>query len=431
MYKKSRLLFIAGLFISSTLLAQSDNSPYSRYGIGDILNTQNAVNRAMGGVSAAYYDYTNLNLLNPAANSKLTSTAFNFGFDINSRTIRSGNPVEKYSNYNPNISYLQLGMPLSQKHGWTLFLGLKPVSRIAYKLSNEEVINLGSQQDSVKNIYEGNGGLYTANIGTAIRPFKNFTVGISAEYNFGSRDFSTRRIFLNDTVNYLSSNHQTLSTMNGFVLNAGLQYTIPIGKKTLIQLGAYGRSTTELKATREELRETYTTNTNTGENINIDTISYVNDEAGKLKLPSNLGVGIIYHRVNKWQLGVDYVSSKWSEYRYFNQADALSDSWQIKTGLQIFPAGGENYWKNVMYRAGFNFGQDYVKVDDELNTWSVSAGLALPMRKSHFSNQFSIIQTTFEYGKRGNNQSIVRENYFQFTLGLSLNDIWFIKRKYD
>lgn len=430
MYKKSRLLFIAGLFISSNLLAQSDNSPYSRYGIGDILNVQNAANRAMGGVSAAYFDYTNLNLLNPAANSKLSSTAFNFGFELNSRTIKSGTPLQKYSNYNLNINYLQLGVPLSVKRGWSLFFGLKPISRISYKISEDKLVGGGGLQDSANYLYEGTGGVYAANIGTAIRLFKNFTVGVNAEYNFGTKDYSTRLSFLNDTVNYYRSNHQSQTTLNGFVLNTGFQYSIPMGKKSLLQLGAYGRTKTELKTTREEIRETFT-ETSTGLNTTIDTVSYVKDEGGQLTLPSNYGMGFIFHRINKWQFGVDYVSTKWSQYRLFNQTDYVNDSWQIKTGFQLLPEGGENYWKNVIYRAGFNFGKDYVKLTDDLNTWTVSAGISLPMRKTPYSNQFSVIQTTFEYGKRGNDLSIVRENYFQFTLGLSLNDIWFIKRKYD
>jgi len=36
-----------------------------------------------------------------------------------------------------------------------------------------------------------------------------------------------------------------------------------------------------------------------------------------------------------------------------------------------------------------------------------------------------------EIGKVGDNDSLVKENYLAFRLGLSLNDVWFIKRKYN
>ena len=34
-------------------------------------------------------------------------------------------------------------------------------------------------------------------------------------------------------------------------------------------------------------------------------------------------------------------------------------------------------------------------------------------------------------GKTGNDNNLINENYFALRLGVSLNDIWFIKRKYN
>ncbi len=432
MYKKFRLLTIVGLLSYSTSFAQTENSPYSRYGIGDLINSQNAVNQGIGGVSAAYFDYSNLNLLNPAANSKIQSTAFNFGIGLSNRTIRSSNPPQRYSNYNPNISYLQIGVPLAKKNGWNLFFGLKPNAQISYKLSqNERITYPSAESDSVNNLYEGKGGLYAANIGTSINLFKNFSLGVNASYNFGSKDYSTRRTFINDTVNYYRSNHQSQANYNGLVLNSGLLYTIHINKNSILNLGAYGNLKSDLKATAEQIRETYTFNPNTGANIRIDSVYHSEETNGTVTLPMSYGVGFMYQRVGKWALGVDYTETKWSEYRFFGQTDFVQDSWELKAGFQIAPKGGERYWQNVQLNGGFNIGKDYIHLNEELNKWNVSVGLSLPMRKSMYSNQFSVIHTIFEYGKRGNADNILHENFFRFTVGLSLNDIWFIKRKYD
>jgi hypothetical protein len=46
-------------------LAQ-ENSPYSRYGVGNILPLSNIANRSMGGISAGYSDPTSINTVNPA-----------------------------------------------------------------------------------------------------------------------------------------------------------------------------------------------------------------------------------------------------------------------------------------------------------------------------------------------------------------------------
>ena len=61
-------LTILVLIISAfePVLAQ-DNSPYSRYGIGDLVPSTNIANRSMGGISAGYTDYLSVNFNNPAS----------------------------------------------------------------------------------------------------------------------------------------------------------------------------------------------------------------------------------------------------------------------------------------------------------------------------------------------------------------------------
>ena len=63
--------------------------------------------------------------------------------------------------------------------------------------------------------------------------------------------------------------------------------------------------------------------------------------------------------------------------------------------------------------------------------WGVSLGFGFPMRPPSYTNQYSIINTSFEFGKRGNNSNEINENFFKIGIGLTLSDIWFIKRKYE
>src|SRR5690606_31988602 len=50
-------------------VSAQDNSPYSRYGIGDLVPATNINYRAMGGVSAAVADHLSVNFNNPASYS--------------------------------------------------------------------------------------------------------------------------------------------------------------------------------------------------------------------------------------------------------------------------------------------------------------------------------------------------------------------------
>jgi len=42
----------------------------------------------------------------------------------------------------------------------------------------------------------------------------------------------------------------------------------------------------------------------------------------------------------------------------------------------------------------------------------------------------TVINTTFEVGRRGNNSNELKENFFRIGLGLALSDLWFQKKKY-
>lgn len=54
-------------------------------------------------------------------------------------------------------------------------------------------------------------------------------------------------------------------------------------------------------------------------------------------------------------------------------------------------------------------------------------GLGLPV-----GNAFSSINLGFEYGRRGTTfDGLIKENYANVFLSLSLSDKWFVKRKYE
>jgi hypothetical protein len=70
-------------------------------------------------------------------------------------------------------------------------------------------------------------------------------------------------------------------------------------------------------------------------------------------------------RYEKGMIGVEYESAKWSEFRFYNQPDKLTDSWQFRLGGQFIPnpLGITSYWNRVTFRAGFYTGVDYVNAD--------------------------------------------------------------------
>jgi hypothetical protein len=436
MYKKINLLGLVCLCWLSFAQAQTENSPYSRYGLGDVVPGQNILNRGMGGVSAAYYDFNTINFINPASYSRLQATTLDFGLELSNRTLKANDPPRKFSAYSPNISYLQLGFPLKKGGGWGMNLGLRPLARINYKIGDAERIPLGPSNDSfnISTLYEGNGGAYEAHIGTGFTITKDLSVGINIGYLFGTKDYSTRKTILDTMFYYYKSNHETKASYGGLLLNAGVQYTAKLDKKTWLRFGAYGNLQQKFNGKQDIVRETFEYNSNSGASDSIDVVYRENGVRGKIVYPAAFGGGIIFDRLGRWLVGVDYTQQKWSDYRFFNEKDLVQDSWQMNIGGQLTPTSTgakANYWNFVSYRAGFSFGKDYINVDQEMSKWTISIGAGFPMRKPAYTNQFSVINTTLEFGRRGDKNSLVREGYFRVGIGLSLSDIWFTKYKYD
>ena len=171
--------------------------------------------------------------MNPAALGNTPTTIFDLGGEVDVRNLKSTTTPEKYKATNTLISYLQLGFPVaSQKMMrknifWGMSFGLRPVTRISYKI---ETAGRLPGIDSVRNLYEGSGGLTQANVSTGFR-IKQFSFGLSSGYAFGNKDYSTKLALINDSIAYYKSNSGSLTRFGGGFLNAGLQYDIITKKK--------------------------------------------------------------------------------------------------------------------------------------------------------------------------------------------------------
>jgi hypothetical protein len=437
-----RKLFIIVLFALPLFSFSQENSPYSRYGIGNLVQQGNIFSKGMGGISAGVADASTINYINPASYSKLVYTTLDVGLRIDSRTLKSSSPEGKFTSNNAVISYLQVGFPLlngnkkaTQKNiSWGVNFGLKPISNINYSIQKENRIN---NIDSLATVYEGTGGLNEGFIGTGIQ-IKNFSFGINAGYVFGNKSYSTRSIFLNDTVNYQKSNYTTKTSIGGLSVNGGVQYAIQLKKhdtvKSILRIGAYGNLQKSYNATQDVLRETFSYNATTGNTDHLDSVYEKNGDKGKVILPATYGIGFTVENLH-WLYGVDLETSNWNNYRFYGQKDLVQNNWTVKAGFQYLPAqlNSRKYGQFIKYRAGIYFGPDYIVADKKLPQFAVSVGAGLPLKlkRAFYETQYSVMNVALEYGTRGNNNNNVRENILHINLGFSLSDIWFRRYKYQ
>ena len=123
------LIVACGLQMSASA---QENSPYSRYGLGDLTPNHNVFTRGMGGISAGIADFISfnnpklakttylpnnngINFTNPASLSTVRSTIFDVGTEVDYRILKSSNPAKKFTSANTYVSYLQMAFPLTTK----------------------------------------------------------------------------------------------------------------------------------------------------------------------------------------------------------------------------------------------------------------------------------------------------------------------------
>ena len=310
---KSGLFVISFFFISTHGIQAQENSPYSRYGLGDILPSQNIVNRSMGGLAIPYRDFQSVNFINPASLAWLKVTTLDIGIEYSSRTLHTATPPQKFKSAYLIPTYLQLGIPISRKGHWGMTAGIRQLSRIDYNIGTTTRLQ---GIDSVFYYYEGNGGSYSAFLGTGFGN-KKINFGVNVGYLFGNKKYSTKVNFINDTVPYKKSNSSDTTQFGGLHLTAGLQYTFNIGKSLSLRLGVTGSLEHKLDAKRDITRQTYEGGLSGP--IIIDSIYRVSAVPGTIVYPASYGAGFLIEKEEKWQFGAEYNTTKWSDYRYYDE----------------------------------------------------------------------------------------------------------------
>jgi hypothetical protein len=445
------------LSTAATQISAQENSPYSRYGMGDIFPAGHALNRGMGGTGVAYADLKNINFANPASYSNLLYVTYDVGLMVDARVLKSANPEGSFKSTNFTPSYVNIGLPINGKKHIGGVVGFRPYSRVNYSIiENKRLTTPSPFTDSLQTLYEGNGGLNEFYFGVGKKWMRDsgrsvLSIGINAGYAFGRKENYTKINFVNDTIAYYKSNSGTTVNFRGVFAELGMQYQarlkeVDIPAKKLketysVRFGATVALNRNLKATQDLVRETFTYSS-TGGTVTIDSVYGLKNQRGTIKIPATYTAGFMfmktvgntYYVADKWSIGAEYTTTNWTNYSYYNQPDKLTTAWQLRVGGSFAPdpIGNGGYWSKVTYRAGFYTGKDYINADGkELKIIAGTFGFGFPIRKQNYSNQFTVIHSSFEFGKRGSAVNNVTDGFFRVSLGLSLSDVWFIKRKYD
>jgi hypothetical protein len=425
---RTLLSLIILFFVSGASGQTGNNSPYSRYGIGDLYTNNGILNMAIGGTSLGFRSSFFVNPQNPASYTAFDSLSFRFEGSFYSRlsSWKTLNLSQK-SSYG-SLGNLLFGFPVNK---WlkTSF-GLLPFSNIGYSIRDDQQLpGIGHTRFE----YIGKGGLNQVYIGAGIEPVKNFSAGVNASYLFGTIDKSRATTFP-DSAHMMFTHTGTITKVGHLYYSFGAQYHITQANHLFYTIGLTYSPKQTISTTYENVTYSYLHDYTQDYDYNMDTLAYSTGVKSSLVLPQNFGAGIMIGKTDKWMGGFDVQFQDWKTFRFNGKGDSLGNGFRISAGGQYTPDmySVGKFWKRVTYRAGLRFNQSYLDLrNTPIKEFGLSFGAGIPTRRTQRDFRSSV-NVAMEIGSRGTTtQGLLKENFFRFSLGLSLFDRWFIQRKYE
>lgn len=417
-FRKNFFLLLA-LSFCGVAKAQFISSPYSSYGLGDFAYQGLPHNYGMGETGIAMPSMWHINLQNPSMLINNSLSSFQVGLMGDIRNYE--NVTETSSRTSASLRFLALSFPVVRNR-WSTSFALIPYSSSDYRTFSVDSITNTMAEISRST---GEGGLTQLVWANGIRMYKSLALGVKASYVFGLKKRETA-VFLSGTETSSSSSiaYEESASYSDFLFSLSASYKLKLADRRYLNFGAvYDFSQTldgeedivfqrlgssGLPQQIQQIREN-------------DPISY--------GLPQSVGVGLSYEYVNRVKVGADVTVKNWESVANDEVAVDLRNTMDLSLGASWIPnpQSVTSYLSRVNYRLGFSIKQSpYLVNNTAINDFGINFGTSFPV------SSYSSMDAAFKFGQRGvTEDNLVKETYFQIVIGATINDQWFIKRRYD
>lgn len=438
MIQIKRLLSLAIVLLTTQILwAQSNgsNSSYSRFGLGTMNDQSQGWNKGMGGTAQGLRDGGRLNIQNPASYTAIDSLAFIFDVGMGIQQVRMSGNGSSVNAVNASLEYVTAGFRL--RPGLGMSIGFVPYSTIGYNFTNTGFVGISStsmQTITSRKTYYGNGGLHEMFMGIGWNPFANFCIGANVGYVWGTYNHSLAQTFYEGSTissNYNTQNEAWDSDIKTYKLDFGVQYPIVLNKSNKLTLGATASIGHTIGSEVSMIRYT-----SLG-----DTLESKVKKA--FEMPYTMSAGAAWQHKEKITLAADYTIERWKGCKVpVSLTTPTSSSIQIATdqyynrhkisvGAEYMQNPlGRRYGQLIRYRLGASFATPNVKVNDMKGPreYSLTAGVALPLT----TRSRSLINVSAQWLRRvPSSSSLITENYLMLHLGVTFNESWFMKWRFQ
>lgn len=387
------------------------SSPYSLYGIGSLYDSDFGYLPSVGSAGIALPSDSFINNLNPASLGSMYQN--HFLFDIGGKAIattyQSSSRSEKRNNF--QFSHIAFAFPVTKNSGFAF--SLRPYSSSVFKISNLK-LPIADSQEFYYVSAEGSGGLNNLDFSYGYKFGKKLTLGATATVLFGNT-VDQRAFLISNSITTVNKK----ANYSGVRATLGAQFKID---STFI-IGTTFKAPTQVKATKVQ------SVTSIADEVESTIQTEQGSNTDDYYMPLEIGFGISKRFKNNLNATLDYEKSFWGDtkqsdlYGNFVNQDRFAIGFKYNTKKNV-----RKYWDRVGYAAGISYDTGYLEVDKQrVNNASFSVGLNLPIE-----NTFSSLNVSYSYGQKGRiANDLIKENYHKISLNLSLDGIWFVKRKIE
>jgi hypothetical protein len=396
----------AGVFSQSI-----STSPYSIYGLGSLYESDFGSIPSIGSSGIALPSTSFINNKNPASLGHIGKNSFFFDIGMKGIQTTYDSQIASEKRNNFQFSHIAIAFPINSKSG--VSLSLKPYSSATYLISNYQ-IPIGNSNESYYLDATSHGGLNSFDLSYGYKIQKRITLGLTSSFYFGS---------INDNKDFTISNSTTNINKNSFY--KGVRFTLgnQIKIDSTFNIGFTLKTPTKLAASKTQ--SVTTTNLTGTQYVETALDSDVTD----YYLPLEFGVGFSKAFKKNICLTFDYEKSLWNGTNQTNLYGEFKNQDKFALGLSYFKKEHSIYFSDrIHYFTGVNYDTGFLSINNKsINNLAFSLGVGIPI-----DNTKSLLNITYSYGQKGNiSNDLIKENYHKIGINLSLEAIWFVKRKYD
>ncbi|WP_421763567.1 hypothetical protein [Ekhidna sp.] len=398
-------------------LVQSQ-SIYSFQGLGSLNHQGMPNNVGNGEVGIGSPTIWHINTQNPANLIYNTFSTFQLGIVVDRRQF-SGEDLSGEATEG-GLRFLGYAFPILPGK-WSSSFGILPYSSVSYNTFSEgEVAGSGGTVNQISD-NRGEGGLTNFYWSNGFKIMDKLLVGVRTNYTFGSiLKTSTISIGGEDlpTSNVTYEELEAYSDVN-FLFGIGYRHTLT--EKSFVNFGATFSPRSPLNGTSELSLIRLSSSGSELETIEVGSTDITFD------LPRTYGIGVSYQKLNHYMIGMDMEAQAWGNAGSGNTL--YNNSLKISLGGELTPDfdNVNSYWKRVKYSGGLNYHKlPYIVNNQALTDFGINFGASLPV------SGYSSLDLAFKWGQLGETTNgLIKETYYKVVIGATINDRWFIKRKYD